>query len=233
MRALHHPEQRRPRSAINPLCAQPPVFGQATHRPRLGSVQRLLLVGAGVDQRGQFVEGEDDVGSELVLDPDRHLRGETVGGAVQMRDEGDAVVVDPGQALLSFGDEVIGLNPAGVFHEHLAEARAQRHDLEPAAVGERRPGPVHERPEAARLGDDVRPGLQVQVVGVGQHRLGAQLTHGLGQHGFHGGLGADRDERRGVDVAVRGVNDPAATPGPRQFGIDGEKRHVGHLTNSR
>jgi len=79
------------------------------------------LVGTGVHQCGQFVEGEDDVRADLVLDPDGHLRGEPVGGSVEVADEGDTVVVDVGQPLLALGDEIVGLLPVHVRHEHLAK----------------------------------------------------------------------------------------------------------------
>ena len=124
--------------------------------------------------------------------------------------EGDAVVVDAGQPLLALGDDVVGLDALGVHREHLAEAGAQRQHLESAAVGERRARPVHERAQTARLVDDVGAGLQVQVVGVGQNSLCAKLFHGFRQDGLDGGLGADGDEGRGVDVAVRGSDDAGA-----------------------
>ena len=199
------------------------MFDQTPHRPVVGALHRLFLVAAGVDQRGQLVEGEDDVRAELVLDPDRHLGGEAVGGAVEMRAERDAVVVDVGQPLLALGDDVVGLDPLGVHRQHLLEAGAQREHLEPAAVGEGRPRPVHERAEPACLLDDVGAGLQIQMVGVGQNRLRAKLFHGLRQHRLDGGLGADGDERRGVDVAVRSADDAGATEPSGQFGVNAEE----------
>ena len=101
---------------------------------------------------------------------------------------------------------------------------AQRQHLEAAAVGEGRPRPVHEGAEAARLVDDVGAGLQIEVVGVGQNRLRANVFHRLGQHRLDGGLRADGDERRSVDVAVRRVDDadPAEPPGKLRF--DAERR---------
>src|SRR5699024_11078637 len=86
----------------------------------------------------------------------------------------------------------------------------QAHDLEAAGVGERRAGPVHELPQTAGLVDEVRSGLQVEVVGVGQHRLSAELGDLVGADGLDRGLRADRDERRGLDPAVRGADDTGA-----------------------
>ncbi|SHV62979.1 Uncharacterised protein [Mycobacteroides abscessus subsp. abscessus] len=57
---------------------------QATLRPLVGALHRILLILTGVDQRGELVEGEHDVGTELVLNLHGHLRGEPVRGAVQM-----------------------------------------------------------------------------------------------------------------------------------------------------
>lgn len=62
---------------------------------------------------------------------------------------------------------------------------------------------VSEGTELAGGVHDVGAGLQEQVVGVGQHRLRAQLGHRFGQHRLHRRLGADRDERRRPDLPVR------------------------------
>ncbi len=180
----------------------------------MGALHRTLLVATGVHQRGQFVEREDDVGAELMLDADRHLGGEPVGRSVQVRPERHAVVVDVGESLLALGDDVVGLHPRGVHREHLLETDAQRHHLEAAAVGVGRSGPVHERAETAGLVDDVGTRLQIQVIRVGQNRLRTEVFHGLGQHGLDGRLGADRDERRGVDVTVRGSDHPPGATQP-------------------
>ena len=93
------------------------------------------------------------------------------------------------------------------------------------------PVPVHERPEPACLLDDVGPGLQVQVIGVGQNSLCAKLFHGFRQHRLDGGLGADGDERRRVDVAVRGADHAGATEPSGQFGVNAEER-LAHAVDS-
>ena len=132
-----------------PLRGQPPVLGQAPLRPRVGALHRPLLVAAGVHQRGAFVEREDDVRAELVLDPHRDLRREPVHRTVQVRLERHPVVVDGGQPVLAGRDDVVGLHPVDVHRQHLLEPDAQRQHLEAAGVGERRPRPVHERAETA------------------------------------------------------------------------------------
>ena len=88
-------------------------------------------------------------------------------------------------------------------------------------------------PKPARLVDDVRARLQVQVVGVGQDRLRAELCHALRQHGLDRRLGADGDERRRLDIAVRGSDDASTPEPPGQFRIDTERRHVLYSINLR
>ncbi len=210
---------------------QPPVFHQAPHRPVVGALYRLFLVAAGVDQGGQLVEGEDDVRAELVLDPDRHLGGEPVGGTVEMRAERDAVVVDMGQPLLAFGDDVVGLDPSGVHRQYLLEPCTEGEHLKAAAVGEGRARPVHERAEPACLLDDVGAGLQIQMECVGQNRLRAKIFHGFRQDCLDGGLGADGDERGRVDVAVRSPDHAGAAEPSGQFGVNTEEG-LAHVVDS-
>ena len=62
--------------------------------------------------------------------------------------------------------------------------------------------------QAAGLVDDIGTGLQVEAVRVGQYRLGTKDFAGLRQDGLDRGLGADGDERRVLDIAVRRVDDP-------------------------
>ena len=103
---------------------------------------------------------------------------------------------------VSFAGELLG--------ENLLEAGTQRQNLEAAGIGIGGTRPVHELTKAARLVNDVRPGLQVQVVGVGEHRLRTQASNHLGSEGLHVRLRADRNESRGADVAVRGMNHAGA-----------------------
>ena len=60
------------------------------------------------------------------------------------------------------------------------------------------------RTQPAGLVDDVGARLQIQVIGVGQDSLRAKFFHRFRQDSLDGGLGADCDERRSVDVAVLG-----------------------------
>ena len=158
-----------------------------------------------------------------------------MGGTVQVRREGHAVIIDAGQSFLALGDDVVGLHAVDVHREHLAEPGAQRQHLESAAVGESRARPVHECAQPACLFDDVGAGLQVQVVRVGQNSLCAKLFHGFRHDSLHGGLGADRDEGRGVDVAVRCSDDTGAPEPSGKLRFDAERRlcHDVYSTNRR
>ena len=151
--------------------------------------------------------------------------------AVQVGGEGHPVVVDARQPGLAVGDHVVVGHPGGAHGQHLLEPDPERHHLEAAAVGERRTRPVHEGAQAAGRLDDVGTRLQVQVVGVGQHGLGAERGHALGQHGLDRGLGADRDERRRSDAAVRRADHSGPAQPPGQPGADREAE-AGHARSS-
>ena len=92
-------------------------------------------------------------------------------------------------------------------------------DLEAARVGEDGLVPVHELVHAAKLGDGLRAGAHLQVVGVVEHDLGAQGGNRVGQQALDGTLGANGHEDGRVDVAVGRVED--AGPGMR-IGVLGE-----------
>ena len=227
---LDHAEQR----LVRPRRADPGEAGvlvEAALGPSAGALERLLLVAAGVVQGGQLVEGEHDVRAEVVLDAHGHLGGEPVSVPGEVGLEPDAVVVDVGQALLAGGDGVVGALPlgrAGALHvDDLLEARAEAHHLEAARVREGRPGPVHERAEAAGLVQEVVTGLQVQVIRVGQQRLRAEVLHRLRQHRLDRGLRGHRDERRRLDPPVRRGDDARAAQ--RGAVVPGGLQAVGHL----
>ncbi len=82
--ALHDPEQR---LIVAPLGAQA-AFG-----PRMRALQRLLVV-IPVMRLGAFIEHHDDIRSEVLLGGDDRLGREAVRRTVEVRLEGDAVVVD-------------------------------------------------------------------------------------------------------------------------------------------
>ncbi len=91
--------------------------------------------------------------------------------------------------------------------------------LESTGVGEDGAVPVHEIVQAAELGDGVRAGTHGEVIGVGEHDLGAKALDRLGGDALHVGLRADRHEDGGLDVAVRRVQDARTR---MRFGIIGD-----------
>ena len=74
------------------------------------------------------------------------------------------------------------------------------------------------------------PGPQVEMIGVGQHDLGAEAAQRRRRDGLDGGLGADRHETRGEHLAVRGVQAAGAGPAAGGFELEAEgagDRHDG------
>jgi hypothetical protein len=124
-------------------------------------------------------------------------------GPVEMRREGHAILIDVREPGLALGDDIVVLQTVDVHCEHLLEADAEGHHLEPAAVSKGRSRPVHEATEAAGSIDDIRPRLQVEVVGVCEHGLGSECRHALGKHRLDGCLCSDSDKSRAPDRAVR------------------------------
>ncbi len=186
------------------------MFDDTTLGPRLRTRERLLLIAARIHQRGELVEREDDVGAELMLDLHRYLGCEPVFRTVDVGLERDAVIVDARETFLARSYDVVGLQRVRIHGQRLLETGAEAQHLESTRIGERRSRPVHECAEAAGGVDDVGAGLEVEVVGVGQQGLRTEVGHGLGQHRFDRGAGADRDERGGMDVAVRRGDDARA-----------------------
>ena len=198
------------------------MLGDAALGPQPGALQGLLLVAAGVHQRGQLVEGEHDVRAELVLHLHRDLRREAVPVAVEVGLEPDAVVVDVGQPLLAGGHLVVRAVLAAAASMLMTFLNPEPRLItwkppESVKVG---PSQFMNLPSPPASSSTVCAGLQVQVVGVGQQRLRAEVLHGLGQHRLDCGLGADGDERRGLDLAVRGGDGAGASIEPTAVVLD-------------
>ena len=98
--------------------------------------------------------------------------------------------------------------------------------LKPAAVGQDGLGPGHELMQAARLADQVFAGAKVQVIGVGEHDLRADLQHFPGGHGLDGGHGAHGHIHGRVDVAV-GRMQQTKTRAGLLAGLEDFKRKLG------
>ena len=123
------------------------AFGPAQRQ--LHSALGFFLLGGKLDA---LVELHLDVGTEQTLDVDGALGRQHVARAVDVRLEAHALLA------------------------HLADAR-QRHDLKAAAIGEDGPVPAHEVVQAAKARDALRPGAQHQMIGVGEHDVGAGGFH--------------------------------------------------------
>ena len=161
-----------------------------------------MTAGGGRERRAH-VEHHLDVGTEELLDGDAPLRREVVTAAVVGGAEGGAVVGD---------------------------LRLEREDLEATRVGEDVTAPVGEAVETPEIGDEIGPGPQHQVVGVGQHHLDPELLEVRGAERPHHRPGADGHEARGAERAARGVHHP----GPRRpvgrldVEPDDPARRIGH-----
>jgi len=77
--------------------------------------------------------------------------------------------------------------------------------------------------QSTHAADGLMSRAEKEVIGVGEQDLDAQILRevALGE-AFHGGLGADRHEHRGIDDAVRGVETARARTGDGAFGLEFE-----------
>ena len=180
----------------------PLVLGDAAQSPQARALDRALLILASVEQRGALVEREHDVGTDLVLHLHRDFGSEPVHRAIQVRTKRHPVVIHVCEAVLARSDDIVGLHAAGIHGQHLLEAHAQREHLEATAVRDGRAVPAHEGGEPARVVDNVGTGLQVQVIGVCEDHLCAEVTHGLRHHRLDRGFGAHGCEGGRLDIAV-------------------------------
>src|SRR5262249_27671771 len=99
-----------------------------------------------------FVELHGDICAEQYLDLDRPLGRELNHRSVDVRAEPYGVLLD------------------------LAEV-GERHDLEPAGVGQDRQRPVHELVQTAERGDSLRAWAEHEVISVAEHDLGPGPAH--------------------------------------------------------
>ncbi len=96
----------------------------------------------------------------------------------------------------------------------------------PPRVGEDRPVPAHEGVQAAEAGDAFRAGAQHQVIGVGEHDVGAGRLHLVEVQRLDGGGGADRHERRRADDPVRRRHRAAARGTVLRQELEPKPRHA-------
>ena len=160
------------------------MLGDAPLSPEPRALKRLLLIAARVHESRELIKRKHDVRAERMLDLHRELRCEPVFGAIDEAAEIHAIVVHVGEALLALlrcKIRAVGRARAVAaregFGEHLLKTSAEAHDLEAARVGVRGAIPVHEYAEPTCLINEVVARLEIQVVGIREDRLRAQLCH--------------------------------------------------------
>jgi hypothetical protein len=163
----------------NTACSGPPraASDRAAHR----ALHRGAHIG-GV-RVDELVEGHGDVGAEHRLDLHGPLRRQPVLGAVQVREERDAVIVDPG----SIGET---------------------EDLEATRIGQDRSVPGHEPMQATQARDTLGGRAQAEVVRVAQDHLGARRPQIGRRQRLHRRLRPNRHELGRVNRPVRCENAP-------------------------
>src|SRR5262249_55348655 len=134
-----------------------------------------------------LVEGHGDVGAQGRLDLDRPLGSDAVGGPVDVRAGGDAVVVD-------------------------LDVVALREDLEASGIGQDRAITADHLVQAAVGGDDLEAGAQVEMVGVAEDDVRVERRRGELADGqaLDGAGGADGHEDGRLDGPARGLEDAGA-----------------------
>ena len=158
----------------------PGVVLLAPFRPAVGDLHVLLrrLPVAGIGRA--HVKRHGDVGTQRLLDIHGLFRADKLPGAVQVALEGNPFLLD------------------------LPDSRKGEY-LESAAVRQDRAVPAHELVQAARFLHQGFARPQVQVVGVGQQDLGADLLHFPGRHRLHAGAGTHRHIDRRGNISMRRV----------------------------
>ena len=182
------------------------MFAQAALGPSLGAGQRLDVVFIGIGQRGQLIKGHVDVCADPALDLHRLFRTDEVLLVGERVTEMDAVFSDAGQALFRIR---VGHFLFAVHTDDLADAGAQRHDLESAGIGEGRPVPSGPAGQPAFFSDLF--GNVAQVIAVAEHGLRVDVLQIFHGDEAHLALCAHRHEGRGLDVAMRRMDDAGAS----------------------
>src|SRR5260370_20160843 len=96
--------------------------------------------------------------------------------------------------------------------------------METSGVGNDGSLPAHELMQPAQATNHLMSRPEVEMIGVAENELRAQLFQNVLRHGFYCARGAARHEGGGLDLAVRGLH--AAEAGPAGVGPGGERgRH--------
>ena len=104
---------------------------------------------------------------------------------------------------------VVGRDEANALVGEL-DSIVMRENLEPARIGEDGPVPVHEGVQAAHLLDQVCARTHCEMVRVGEHDLRSEVAHRLPGNALDRRTRADGHEDRGLDVAMRRMQDAHA-----------------------
>src|SRR5260370_5917776 len=154
-----------------------------TARPFRGALHcgcGMAVGGGGLDA---LIEHHGNVGAKRELRVDVLLRCQQMFRAVQMRPEEHALVRDfpqPGQA----------------------------EDLISAGIGQDRARPSHELVQAAQIADERVPRPEIEMIGVGEKNLCAEIFEGLLRNSLDRPGRAHGQERRRINRAMRCVQPP-------------------------
>ena len=133
---------------------------------------------------------------------------------VKRHGDGGAEVGLDSHAFFRSHENALAVDVGGELHALLGDLAegGQGEDLESAAVGQNRLGPVHELVQAPHVVDELVAGADVEVVGVGQLYLTVNVIQELhgGYTALDGGAGAHVHENGGLDVTVNGVEHASA-----------------------
>ncbi|GBD46745.1 hypothetical protein HRbin41_01577 [bacterium HR41] len=170
--------------------------GDAAVKPAVGALERAGgVVAPGVERRA-LVEGEGDVGPERRLYRHRPFRRQHLHGAVDVRAEARALLVDRQQEALRVGAtartlDLLGYRPV-----------AERENLETAGVGDERPAPPGEAVQPAETLDCLGARSQHQQEGVTENERVAEALDVVEVERADGSGRGEGHERRCLDRSV-------------------------------
>jgi hypothetical protein len=104
----------------------------------------------------------------------------------------------------------------------------QGKNLKATRVSQHGPVPVHEPVDPAEFFEDLGPGAEHQVVGVGEEHLRARGAEGLGRLALHRRLRSDRHEDGRLHLAVQRLEAPRPGQSAGSGFFEGEVQ-AGHL----
>src|SRR5262249_21366340 len=107
---------------------------------------------------------------------------------------------------------------------------AQAENLKTAGVCKQRPLPAHEFVESTQVAHQLVPGAQIEMVGVAENDLRAQLFQHILRNALHRSSSSNRHKYRSLHLTVR-CDDASRACGTR-LGFDDE-RQCGHLSALR